>query len=155
MDVGSLKLMADEHASTESERFELTDTEWRARLSDAQYKVLRKKATDVPFTGEYTHPSHRGVFRCAGCGAELFLSDTQFDSGSGWPSFTAPVSSDAVETCADRSYGMVRTEIACSRCGGHLGHVFSDGPGPTGERYCINSSALALDPDDETTRKSE
>jgi peptide-methionine (R)-S-oxide reductase len=117
--------------------------------------VLRQKATDVPFTGEFTHPGRRGVFRCAGCGAELFVSDSQFDSGSGWPSFTAPVSSGAVDAHEDRSYGMVRTEIACSRCGGHLGHVFPDGPGPTGERYCINSTALSLEPEDTAAAKSE
>jgi peptide-methionine (R)-S-oxide reductase len=147
--------MSDEHANEKAERLALTDAEWRARLSDAQYKVLREKATDVPFTGEFTHPGREGVFRCAGCGAELFLSDTQFDSGSGWPSFTAPVSDEAVEMFADRSYGMVRTEIACSRCGGHLGHVFPDGPGPTGERYCINSTALALQPEEAATENSE
>lgn len=147
--------MTDESTNQRDERRELTDAEWRSRLSDAQYKVLRQKATDVPFTGEFTHPGRRGVFRCAGCGAELFDSDAQFDSGSGWPSFTVPVSSDAVEAAVDRSYGMVRTEITCSRCGGHLGHVFPDGPGPTGERYCINSTALALEPEDEAARKSE
>jgi peptide-methionine (R)-S-oxide reductase len=147
--------MTEENTERGAERLDLTDEQWRSRLSAAEYKVLRQKATDVPFTGEFTHPGRRGVFRCAGCGAELFLSDTQFDSGSGWPSFTAPVSSGAVDAHDERSYGMVRTEIACSRCGGHLGHVFPDGPGPTGERYCINSTALSLEPEDTTTAKSE
>lgn len=147
--------MTDDKADGRAERLDLSEAEWRDRLDAGQYRVLREKATDVPFTGEFTHPGHRGVFRCAGCGAALFLSDTQFDSGSGWPSFTSPASADAVEASADRSYGMVRTEITCSRCGGHLGHVFSDGPGPTGERYCINSTALALEPENPTTSTSE
>lgn len=147
--------MTDEQTETAADRVELSDSEWRERLNAAQYKVLREKATDVPFTGEFTHPGRRGTFRCAGCGAELFLSETQFDSGSGWPSFTAPVAKGAVDEETDRTYGMVRTEITCSRCGGHLGHVFPDGPGPTGQRYCVNSTALALDEAGEAGTNSE
>ena len=133
----------ERHEATEP--LELSDAQWRERLTPAQYRVLRERATDAPFTGEYTHPGRVGKFRCAGCGSELFLSEEQFDSGSGWPSFTAPIASDAVAEVRDRSFGMVRTEVACAKCGGHLGHVFPDGPGPTGLRYCINSTALALD----------
>ena len=127
------------------ERLDLSEPEWRERLTPEQYRVLREQATDVAFTGEYTHPGHTGTFRCAGCGAELFASEEQFDSGSGWPSFTAPVAEDAVDRAVDRSLGRRRTEVVCSRCGGHLGHVFDDGPQPTGLRYCINSTALELD----------
>ncbi len=127
------------------ESLELTDNEWRERLTPEQYRVLRQKGTDVAFTGPYVHPGADGVYRCAGCGAELFGADVQFDSGSGWPSFTEPMNRENVELHTDRSHGMARTEVTCKRCGGHLGHVFEDGPGPTGERWCINSTSLELD----------
>ncbi len=127
------------------ERLELDEGQWRARLSPTQFLVLREKGTDPPFTGEFTHPGAAGTFRCAGCGAPLFESSTQFDSGSGWPSFTAPLDAARVELHEDRSHGMVRTEVTCARCGGHLGHVFDDGPGPAGQRWCVNSTSLELD----------
>ena len=124
----------------------ITDEEWRARLTPEQYQVLRKKGTERPWTGKYVHAKDDGMYVCAGCGAPLFSSDTKFESGTGWPSFTEPAVADAVELHVDKSYGMRRTEVTCKRCGGHLGHVFDDGPGPNHQRFCINSVSLDLEP---------
>jgi peptide-methionine (R)-S-oxide reductase len=128
-----------------SYRVDKTDDQWKEELSPEQYAVLRKAATERPFTGQYVHVNDKGVYRCAGCGAELFDSGTKFDSGTGWPSFYEPIESSAVEQHRDWSMLMPRTEIRCAACGGHLGHVFNDGPQPTGQRYCMNSCALSLD----------
>jgi peptide-methionine (R)-S-oxide reductase len=130
-----------------------TDADWRRELTPMQYHVLREKGTERPFTGEYAHSHTTGVYRCAGCGADLFRSDEKFESGTGWPSFWAPADDACVHTETDTSYGMVRTEVECSQCGGHLGHLFDDGPRPTGLRYCINSAALKLDPSEATESK--
>ena len=130
------------------EKVSKTETEWRSELTDEQYDVLRRKGTEPAFTGEYWDAKEKGVYRCAGCGQELFDADTKFDSGTGWPSFYEPMEDEVVETEDDRSFFMRRTEVMCSRCGGHLGHVFDDGPQPTGKRFCINSCSLKLDPEE-------
>jgi len=128
-----------------TEKVEKTDAEWRTELSSEEYEVLRKKGTERAFTGTYWDSKDDGVYRCKACGQELFTSDTKFDSGTGWPSFYEPMESDNVETESDRTFFMKRTEVHCSRCGSHLGHVFDDGPNPSGLRYCINSCSLDLD----------
>src|SRR4051812_45111531 len=130
-----------------TEQNQKTDEEWRAQLTPEQYDVLRKHGTERAFTGKYWNVKEDGTYRCAGCGAELFSSDTKFESGTGGPSFFEPSVTANVETHTDASHGMVRTEVRCANCGGHLGHVFPDGPNPTGLRYCINSCALDLQQD--------
>jgi len=138
--------MCPERQTESAPAVALSDEEWRERLSSDQYEVLRRQATEPAFTGKYVNVKADGIYRCAGCGAELFDSETKFESGTGWPSFSAPAVARNVETRTDRSHGMIRTEVTCRNCGGHLGHVFEDGPAPTGLRYCINSCALELEP---------
>ncbi len=131
-----------------TDKIKLSEAEWRERLSPMQYHVLREHGTERAFTGEYEANKASGLYRCAGCGTPLFASETKYNSGSGWPSYTAPVDTDAVEEFRDASHGMVRIEVRCARCEGHLGHVFPDGPGPDGLRYCINSASLQFEPED-------
>jgi peptide-methionine (R)-S-oxide reductase len=138
--------MADSGDSEAKGKMNKTDGEWRAALTPEQYEVLRRKGTERAFTGAFWDAHDDAMYTCAGCGAELFSSDTKFDSGTGWPSFTAPAAAGAVEAEVDRSHGMTRTEVHCRRCGGHLGHVFTDGPKPTGLRYCMNGVALKFTP---------
>jgi len=128
-----------------SPKVEKSEQEWREQLTPEQYKILREQGTEPPFTGDYVYTKDDGVYRCAACGAELFSSDTKFDSGTGWPSFYEPMDEGGVELRADRSLFMKRTEVVCATCGGHLGHVFDDGPNPTGQCFCINSCSLELD----------
>src|SRR5436305_776667 len=133
------------HDTQKPRDVQLSDEEWRERLTPEQYEILRKQGTERAFTGQYWNVKEDGVYRCAACGAELFDSKTKFDSGTGWPSFSEPMVAENVELRPDRSLFMQRTEVVCRRCGGHLGHVFDDGPGPAGQRFCINSCALDLD----------
>lgn len=142
--MSELKTQAEAGAPVEK-----SEAEWQRELSPEQYQILRRKGTERAFTGRYWNHHDQGMYRCAGCGTELFSSETKYDSGSGWPSFTAPAEAENVATETDNSYGMVRTEVLCAKCHGHLGHVFPDGPGPEGLRYCINSASLNFEGDGE------
>ena len=138
--------MPGEVATVKKYPMQLSEAEWRARLSEEEFRILRRKGTEYAFTGALYDHRGKGVYTCAGCGEALFSSDDKFDSGSGWPSYDRPIESDAVDTETDTSHGMVRTEVMCANCGGHLGHVFPDGPrNTTGQRYCINSASLRFD----------
>ncbi len=138
--------MSEETGTTREETTELSDDEWRRRLTPERFAVLRQAATEPAWSGELVHVDGEGTFTCAGCGAVLFTTDDKFESGSGWPSFTRAVAEGTIDEHEDHSFGMRRTEITCARCGGHLGHVFPDGPAPTGLRYCVNSLALEYEP---------
>lgn len=131
-----------------TDKLQLSDAEWRERLTPEQYAILRQAGTERAFTGKYEYNTAPGVYHCAGCGTALFGSQAKFDSGCGWPSYTAPLHDDGIDELIDTAHGMVRTEVRCATCDGHLGHVFPDGPAPTGLRYCINSAALGFEPDD-------
>lgn len=142
-------------AEDEDKPVRKSDREWRRLLSPKQYRVTRQKQTDLPFSGKYVHSKKAGVYRCVCCGAKLFVSDTKFDSGTGWPSFYAPVRKKSLTTAPDYSDGTARVEVVCARCDAHLGHVFSDGPEPTGLRYCINSTSLKLEEANAASSESE
>ncbi|MEA2324777.1 MAG: peptide-methionine (R)-S-oxide reductase [Solirubrobacteraceae bacterium] len=139
-------IRVDRSDMEKTEKVVKSEQEWRAELDADQFAVLRNAATEPPFAGRYVQEKGDGVYRCAGCGNELFSSETKFESGTGWPSFTDPVFGDAVETREDRSHGMLRTEVVCARCDGHLGHLFDDGPGASGQRWCMNSCAMEFHP---------
>ncbi len=137
--------MTKKTEKTNEESFDSAQDKWRKTLTPEEYRVMREKGTEPAFTGKYYDSHEQGMYRCAACGNELFSSDTKFDSGTGWPSFTEPANQEHIELKEDRSYGMARTEVICKHCGAHLGHVFEDGPGPAGKRYCINSVCLDLE----------
>jgi peptide-methionine (R)-S-oxide reductase len=150
---GTLAVAGDDPTPSREDRVVLTEAEWKERLTPEEFRILRKKGTERAFTGDFWDDKEPGVYTCAACGLELFHSDDKFKSGTGWPSYTKPIADDRIDEHSDVSFGMVRTEVVCARCGGHLGHVFPDGPEPTGLRYCINGNALDKLPADDARKK--